>query len=130
MCLFQYLISNVDWSARKGHNTDLFKRKVDDSLVIIPYDFDYSGIINNVYAVAPEQLPIKDVTQRYFMDKKIPWEELKEGVNYYVSKEQEFYELVAEASFLSDGSRKRLNKYIQSFYKTIKDDKKLKRLLK
>ena len=130
MCLFQYLIANVDWSARKGHNTDLFKRKIDESLVVIPYDFDYSGIIDNIYAVPPEQLPIKDVTQRYFMDKEIPWEELKEGVNYYVSKEQEFYELVEEASFLSDGSRKRLNKYIQSFYKTIKDEKKLKRMLK
>ena len=81
MCLFQYLIANVDWSARKGHNTDLFKRKIDESLVVIPYDFDYSGIIDNIYAVPPEQLPIKDVTQRYFMDKEIPWEELKEGVN-------------------------------------------------
>ena len=57
MCLFQYLISNADWSARKGHNTNLFKRNVDNSLVIIPYDFDFSGIIDNVYAVPHEQLP-------------------------------------------------------------------------
>ncbi len=130
MCLFQYLIANVDWSAVKGHNTDLFKRKVDDSIVVIPYDFDYSGIIDNAYAVTPEQLPIEDVTQRYFMDKKIPWEELMEGVNFYVSKEREIYGLVEEASFLSDKSRKRLNMYIQSFYKTIKDKKKLKRMMK
>ena len=130
MCMFQYLIANVDWSAVKGHNTDLFKRKVDDSIVVIPYDFDYSGIIDNAYAVTPEQLPIEDVTQRYFMDKKIPWEELMEGVNFYVSKEREIYGLVEEASFLSDKSRKRLNMYIQSFYKTIKDKKKLKRMMK
>ena len=130
MCLFQYLISNADWSARKGHNTDLFKRNTDNSLIVIPYDFDFSGIIDNSYAAPPEQLPIEDVTERYFMDRNMPLEELQAGANFYIAKEQEFYQLVQEASFLSDGSKKRLNKYLESFYKTIKNDKKLKRLVK
>ena len=130
MCLFQYMISNADWSARKGHNTDLFKRDSDNSLVIIPYDFDYSGIIDNSYAIAPENLPIERVTDRYFMDKNVELEELKKGVEFYLTKEEEFNQVIAEASFLSDKSKKRMNNFVQSFYKIIKDEKKLKRMLR
>jgi len=89
MCLFQFMISNADWSARKGHNTDLYRRMSDNALIIVPYDFDYSGIINNNYALAPENLPINSVTERYFMDKSIKLEELKAGIEYFViSKER------------------------------------------
>ena len=112
MCLFQFMISNSDWSARKGHNTDLFKRNADNSLVIVPYDFDYSGIIDNSYAVAPENLPISDVTQRYFMDKTIKEEELGKGIAYFLDIEDDIYAKCDEATFLSEGSVKRMKKFI------------------
>ena len=130
MCLFQYMIANSDWSARKGHNTDLFKKNEDNSLVVIPYDFDYSGIIDNNYAVPPENLPISDVTQRYFMDKNIGIEELKVGVEFYLSKEGDIAQLIETSSYLSDKSRNRIRKFIESFYKIIKSDKKVKKLIK
>ena len=65
MCLFQFMIANADWSARKGHNTRLYQRVEDKSLIIVPYDFDFCGMINNSYAMPPENLPIRDVTDRY-----------------------------------------------------------------
>jgi len=130
MCLFQYMISNADWSARKGHNTDLYRRLEDNSLIVVPYDFDYSGIINNSYAVAPENLPISEVTQRYFMDKKVTIEELKEGVTHYLAKEQDILSSVQNSRDLSDGSKKKMRKFIEGFYKIIRNEKKLKRMIK
>lgn len=130
MCLFQFMISNSDWSARKGHNTDLFKRNADNSLVIVPYDFDYSGIIDNSYAVAPENLPIDDVTQRYFMDKTITVEELEKGIAYFLDIENDIYSTCDSASFLSESSQKRMKKFIENFYKIIKDKKATKKLLR
>jgi hypothetical protein len=64
------------------------------------------------------------------MDNKIPLEELQESARYHIEREQEFFQLVEDASFLNDSSKKRFRKYIESFYKLIKDDKKLKRLVK
>lgn len=130
MCLFQYMISNSDWSARKGHNTDLYRRLEDNSLICVPYDFDYSGIINNHYAMAPENLPITEVTQRYFMDKKVSLEELKLGVAAFVEKEASIFQTIDDCQYLSDGSKKRMKKFIMDFYKIIKNEKKVKRLIK
>ena len=130
MCMFQYMISNADWSARKGHNTDLYRRLEDNSLIVVPYDFDYSGIINNTYAVAPENLPIERVTQRYFMDKNIKIEELTMCINHFLEKEEMMYSTIQEASFLSDGSKKKLTKFINEFYKIIRNEKKVKRMIK
>ncbi len=130
MCLFQFMISNADWSARKGHNTKLYKRNVDNSLVVIPYDFDYSGIIDNDYAIPPENLPIADVTQRYFMDKKVSMEELQNGIDFYLGIENDVYALCDNSSYLTESSRKRLKRFIEGFYKIIKDQRKVKKMLK
>ena len=130
MCLFQYMISNADWSARKGHNTDLYRRLTDDALIVVPYDFDYSGIINNNYAVAPENLPINTVTQRYFMDKNVTEGELMTGVAFFIEKEQSIFDVITSSAHLSNGSKKRMTKFIEGFYKTIKDEKKVMKILR
>ncbi len=129
MCLFQYMISNADWSARKGHNTDLFKRNEDNSLVVIPYDFDYAGLIANSYAVPPANLPISSVTQRYFMDKNVTIEELNEAVTFFLDIESDIINLCEGSTYLSKGSSKRVKRFIEEFYKIIKNDKKVKRMI-
>lgn len=130
MCLFQFMIANSDWSAILGHNTELYKRDADDMLIIVPYDFDYAGIINNDYAVPSEKLPIEHVTQRYFMDKKLSLAELEEGVKYFIAIEKDIYQLAADADYLSEGSRKRMTQFIEDFYGIIKNEKKRAQLLK
>ena len=129
MCLFQYMISNSDWSARKGHNTDLFKLNEDNTLIVVPYDFDYCGLIGNNYAVPPENLPISSVKQRYFMDKKITKEELLAGVEFYLQKESDIFQLVDDSTYLTNGTRKSVRKFIEGFYKIIKNEKKVKKLI-
>ncbi len=129
MCLFQYMIANTDWSARLGHNTEIFQVEADKSFVIVPYDFDYAGIINNDYAVVSEKLPIQRVTDRYFMDKSITPEELASGVNYFINMESKLYEVCDSAGYLSEGARKRMKKFIEGFYNIIKDEKKLLKVI-
>ena len=63
--LFQYMIGNLDWSMRAGpagegccHNSRLFAAPgapagVGD-LLPVPYDFDYSGLVDAPYAVPPD----------------------------------------------------------------------------
>jgi len=129
MCLFQFMIANADWSARMGHNTELYKRNADNSLIIVPYDFDYAGIINNDYASPPENLPIAHVTDRYFMDKSIQLGELKAAINYFIGIEADIHDQINNASYLTEGSRKRMNNFIKSFYSIIRNEKKVNQML-
>jgi len=62
VALFEYMIGNRDWSTRSGppgdvccHNSPLIARAgAAAGFVPVPYDFDYSGLVNAPYAVAPD----------------------------------------------------------------------------
>ena len=68
---FHYLIGNVDWSLVAAedettccHNGSLLL--LDGKHVIIPYDFDLSGLVDARYAKPHPSVPIRDVTQRVY----------------------------------------------------------------
>jgi hypothetical protein len=72
VALFEYMIGNLDWSMRAGpkgeeccHNSRLIAGK-GPLLVSIPYDFDYSGLVDAPYAVPPDGIPVRSVRTRYY----------------------------------------------------------------
>jgi len=61
VALFEYMIGNLDWSMRAGpagegccHNSRLIGRPGGGLLTPVPYDFDYSGLVDAPYSVAPD----------------------------------------------------------------------------
>lgn len=61
VALFEYMIGNLDWSIRAGpqgagccHNSRLLTNPAGGGFVPVPYDFDYSGLVNTPYAVSPD----------------------------------------------------------------------------
>jgi len=73
--LFQYMIGNLDWAETDGpgasdccHNSKLLgaTKEARTNLTPVPYDFDYSGIVDAPYAVPPLGIPVRSVTQRYY----------------------------------------------------------------
>ena len=74
VALFEYMIGNLDWSMRAGpagqgccHNSRLIApAAATTNLTPVPYDFDYSGLVDAPYAVPPEGLPVKSVRKRYY----------------------------------------------------------------
>jgi len=72
LALFQYMIGNLDWSMRAGpsgegccHNSRLLVG-TSPLKVPVPYDFDYSGLVDAPYAVAPDQFHINSVRSRVY----------------------------------------------------------------
>lgn len=70
--LFEYMIGNMDWSMRAGpkgegccHNGRLLTAPAHSGYVPVPYDFDYSGLVNAPYAVTPDGKD--DVLKRRYM---------------------------------------------------------------
>ena len=65
MSIFQYMIGNLDWSVLKSHNIALFRRE-DGTIIPLPFDFDYSGLVNAEYAVPPKALHLYSIRVRKY----------------------------------------------------------------
>jgi hypothetical protein len=71
--VFEYMISNYDWSMRAGpkgepccHNSRLLSTGQGSQVIPVPYDFDWSGLVDAPYAGPPEGIPIQSVRQRNY----------------------------------------------------------------
>lgn len=71
--MFQHLISNHDWSMRAGpagedccHNAELIGPLGNGTVIPIPYDFDFSGMVDAPYATPPDELHIGSVRDRVY----------------------------------------------------------------
>jgi len=72
VALFEYMIGNLDWSMRAGpagegccHNSRLLAAKT-PGLIPVPYDFDYSGLVDAPYSAPPEGFKIDSVRDRSY----------------------------------------------------------------
>lgn len=53
--MFNYMIGNLDWSDVFFHNATVIRTE-DGRHLTVPYDFDFSGVVNTRYATVPPQL--------------------------------------------------------------------------
>lgn len=119
MAVFQYMIGNTDWSVANLHNFDLFSIPGVDKLVPVPYDFDYSGLVNTDYARPHSSLPIKTVRERYF--KGTPpaageIETLCAAFREYVKSAIVYCE---QSPYLDERQKKDAKEYLAEFYEIL-----------
>jgi hypothetical protein len=122
--LFQYLIGNTDWSIPANHNIKLIKTNDPDVIVpyVIPYDFDYAGIVNTNYAAPDASLGIKSVRERVYRGKCIGDEILKEVAGEFIKVKEEVYTLYDTAPELEKATRQNTIQYLDEFYSIIENE--------
>lgn len=121
LSVFQYMIGNTDWSVLYTHNIKLIMEKPDSRPIPIPYDFDWCGMVNPIYAVPSYKLGIKSVEERIYRGYERPMEDFKIVFDYIESKKEEIYSLYTN-SLLSDQQKARSIKYLDEFFQVISDD--------
>ena len=130
--LFQYLIGNTDWSVPAYHNIKLIGPKEDKNVrpYVVAYDFDICGLVDPPYATIDEQLQDKISSVRERLNRGFPrtMEELKIAVKLYNDRKEKIISLVKNNEFLSSRNKSNTVQYIEDFYKTINDDRELKRI--
>ncbi len=127
LAVFQYMIANTDWSVDTGHNIKLFFKNNDNVPFAVPYDFDWSGIINPVYAKPSEKLNITSVRERNFRGYLRSMAEYESVIKLYNEKKNEVYNLYKNCEWLSDKTKDATIKYLDEFYEVINDPKKIDR---
>ena len=125
VALFQYMIGNTDYSAAYFHNAVLLRRDTD--FLVVPYDFDWSGVVDARYAVPDPQLDIRNVRERVYRGFCRDDTDHQALVARFNAQREAVWALYEGMAELDDGQRERALKYYQRFYETINDSGKYER---
>jgi hypothetical protein len=116
--LFEFMIGNTDWSIIRGHNV-AHLRAPDASVVVVPYDFDFSGIVNASYATPPPSLRIRRVTQRVYRGFCYPGLDWQALFQRFQAAHSSIDAVIEQLPQLEPRHRAEMRAYIASFYDVI-----------
>jgi hypothetical protein len=117
MTLFEYMIGNTDMSIMTQHNVRLVQTPAGRRYPV-PYDFDYSGLVDAAYAVPGKDLGIESVRQRLFRGPCRTAGEWAPYIEKLVAMKPELF-AIYDAVPLSDRYRRQAKAYLEEFYRTI-----------
>jgi hypothetical protein len=128
MSIFQYMIGNTDYSVAGRHNVKLLTLKdfTKPALVPIPYDFDFSGLVNAYYARPSEKIGIKSVTERYYYGMCRSDQLYNQILDLFTEKRGEIFTLIESFEYIDKKTRKYVLNYLEDFYKEIENSKFIK----
>jgi hypothetical protein len=115
--MFQYMIGNGDWGYEIVKNLNLFEK--DGEIICIPYDFDFSGLVDASYAVPNNIYKIKSVRDRVYLGKNVTLNNLEPVLNIFIEKKENLIDLVESCNLLSRKNRNEASEYLNSFYSDI-----------
>ena len=129
--VFQYMIGNTDYAMLKGeaeeaccHNLKLLDKGA--GYIPVPYDFDLAGLINTKYAAPPENLKIDRVAQRLYRGFCGGNVQLNATLALLQANKSQMYATL-DHDKLSSRTVKKMHRFMDGFYKTVEDPKKLER---
>ncbi len=117
VALFQYMIGNLDWNINTSQNLKMIGK--DDKILAIPYDFDFSGLVDAPYAILNSNVGQTRTRQRIYLGIEKDQESLESEIILYKKEKKALIKCIKNFDRLSSSSRKDILNYIKSFYKRI-----------
>lgn len=113
---FQYFIGNRDWDMIIGKNFKFISVPQEKGIIPVPYDFDWSKVVNAPYTGLPEDYEARKIRPICRTE-----EESKKIVTAYKSAEEDIQILYKEAKGISGREKKRVMKFYNDFYEGIQN---------
>lgn len=124
--VFQYMIGNTDYSLVQGpadddccHNSMLLSTTGGPPYTPLPYDFDFSGLVNTPYAVPNPRFNIRSVRERHYRGQCSNNDLLPDTFAHFLEKKDAVYAIVNELTMLTSRSGRSVISYLDSFYDDI-----------
>jgi len=119
LAMFQYMIGNSDFSNRMVRNMKLMQN-TDGSYQAIPYDFDFSGLVNAQYATG-----FSNFNETGPTDRTMIWEydtnpDFSESTELFFSLKEQLLGQVEDFEGLDSSSKREITRYLKDFYKELK----------
>jgi len=136
--VFQYMISNLDWSMTASpagrdccHNSRLIGAKgATTGLITVPYDFDYSGLVDAPYALPPDTIHVANVRVRLYRGFCAHNEQAKAFATSLFARRASLLGIVDQTPQLDSESRERAATYLGEFFDKINSPAKVDEMLK
>jgi hypothetical protein len=132
LALFQFMIGNLDWSAYGSHNVALFRNQ-NGITTPVPYDFDYSGLVDAEYAIPPASLDnsviLRNTRDRLYRGLCWPGLDWSALFDKFQRIRADVFAEVAATPGLSNTARRDVEKYLESFYRILDSEQKRRRLI-
>jgi len=133
--LFNYMIGNLDWSMRAGpagepccHNGRLLAANKTGAgqLVAVPYDFDYSGLVDAPYALPPEIFQINSVRDRVYRGYCIHSNDAQALAAEMSRRRGEIIGVLSSVPGMDERTRASAASYLAGFFRDLDSGKALK----
>jgi hypothetical protein len=126
--LWEYFIGNTDFSMGALHNVRLVS--TDRGVMAVPYDFDFSGLVDTRYAAPSVQLPIRNVRQRLYRGPCLSEAQVTDAVARLAARRGAIRALYDSLTALDRGYARNALSYMDDFYDQAKDPRQFARDLR
>lgn len=129
--LYMYMIGNPDYSVTGRHNIKILGLKDFgvNGYTPVPYDFDYSGLVNTYYAVPAEKLGISSVRERIFLGLCREEAQFQAAVDSIGSCRAEILELINTFEYLEEKEKSEMIGYLESYFEEASSPRFISRTL-
>lgn len=117
--VFQYMIGNTDWSIEDARNVYQLRPASGGKIIPIPYDFDFSGLVDAPYASPTKESGLSNVRERALMATGIPASAIQTALEILKSAESDLLS-ICKISQLNPDHSKQVEGYLASFFTAIK----------
>ena len=130
--VYQYLIGNTDFSPIAGsegtccHNHVLMGKE-GELLHSVPYDFDFSGLVDAPHAGPNPRFKLRSVKQRLYRGRCSNNHLLDSTIALISQRRQAIFALVSEDQGVERAPNKSMTNYIKKFYQVIDSPKRVQR---
>ena len=118
VALFQYFIGNSDWDLSVSRNVKYVLK--DHQILAIPYDFDFSGLVDAPYAlVANPKLGIYSIKERVYLGFDEDEQMLRESLESLKSKKSTLQQIVKDFNPLKKKAKREILTYLNTFFDNV-----------
>lgn len=116
VAVFQYMIGNQDWDVRMARNVKTIRPKNGGAIILVPYDYDFSGFVDAPYAVPNPDLGILSIKERVYMGAKDNEMMIRLALEKTLLKKEALYAVIKDCKMLNSDVRWELTTYLDTFF--------------
>lgn len=129
MVLFEYMIGNTDWEISMLRNVRMIRPFDAQKTLVMPYDFDFSGLVSAPYSSPSSDSGLKTVRDRFLMPSGVKPEALKRALAIIKKSKADIYE-ICRNRYLSRESTSDMILFLDTFFDRISEKDEVPQMLK
>jgi hypothetical protein len=127
--MFQFMIGNTDWGLADNRNVYQLRPNEGGLLKVLPFDFDFSGLVNAPYASPGNLTGLSSVRDRLLQADGIAPEALQAAATRIKSQKEALLAL-CNPGFLDKKNARWLTEYLTAFFQELESSGEIPRRMK